>query len=104
MDSGKMKHFTGRHTPWAIGVFAIILLGSLIGMPGPAFSAWTIGKPIVTYFAGPGGEVPLTNANAKQLAEGGWNLVWAKTLTELDVAKAHGLRAMWKGSLDMTRR
>ena len=42
----------------------------------------------------------LTDANAQQMAEGGWNLVWANSLAELDVAQAHGLRAMWTGSLD----
>lgn len=49
---------------------------------------WRIGKPIVTYWAGP----PLTDAVAAQLAEGGWNLVWASE-QDLDTAARHGLRA-----------
>ncbi|OHE76058.1 MAG: hypothetical protein A2107_05930 [Verrucomicrobia bacterium GWF2_62_7] len=50
---------------------------------------WRMGKPIVTYWAGP----PMTDATAKQMAEGGWNLVWCKE-NELDVARSHGLRAL----------
>ena len=51
-------------------------------------TAWKLGAPIVTYWAGPA----LTDAVATQMAEGGWNLVWC-TEKELDVAKRHGLRA-----------
>jgi hypothetical protein len=51
-------------------------------------TAWKIGTPIVTYFAGP----PMTDAVARQMAEGGWNLVWCKE-NELDAARRHGLRA-----------
>jgi hypothetical protein len=57
---------------------------------------WNIGTPIVTYFCG----LVINNANAQQIAEGGWNLVWVWSLSELNVAQAHGLRAMWAGSLD----
>jgi hypothetical protein len=49
---------------------------------------WSVGKPIVTYWAGPA----MTDAAAQQMAEGGWNLVWC-TEAELDVAEIHGLRA-----------
>ena len=76
------------------------LLGSLVGAPGPAFSAWTVGTPIVTYYGGPGRDIPQTDVTAAQLAEGGWNLVWARTQAELTAAQAHGLRAMWTGPLD----
>lgn len=70
--------------------------------PEPAISAWTVGKPIVTYYAGPGGGPgdPLTNAMATEMAQGGWNLVLASTVAELDTAQAHGLRAMWADSQD----
>lgn len=51
-------------------------------------TAWKLGTPIVTYWAGP----PMTDAVARQMAEGGWNLVWC-TQKELDVAQRHGLRA-----------
>jgi hypothetical protein len=53
-----------------------------------AAPAWKVGTPIVTYWAGP----PLTDAVARQMAEGGWNLVWCSE-KELDVAQRHGLRA-----------
>jgi hypothetical protein len=49
---------------------------------------WTIGAPIVTYWAGP----PMTDAVAQQMAEGGWNTIWCNE-KELDVAQRHGLRA-----------
>ena len=49
---------------------------------------WQIGEPIVTYWCGPS----LTDAVAKQMAEGGFNVVWCSE-KELDVAQRHGLRA-----------
>src|SRR6266480_3027804 len=42
---------------------------------------WTVGTPIVTYWAGP----PMTDAAAQQMADGGWNVVWCGE-KELDVA------------------
>ena len=51
--------------------------------------AWKLGAPIVTYWAGPA----LTDATAKQMAEGGFNLVWCQE-SELDTAHRHGLRAL----------
>jgi len=51
-------------------------------------SAWQLGAPIVTYWAGPA----MTDAAATQMREGGWNLVWC-TEKELDVVQRHGLRA-----------
>jgi len=59
-------------------------------------SKWKIGSPIVTYWAGPGfpaGGPPLTDAAARLLAEGGWNLIWSPEST-LPVAERHGLRAL----------
>ena len=50
---------------------------------------WQVGTPIVTYWAGPA----MTDAVAKQMADGGFNLVWCNE-KELDVAQRHGLRAM----------
>jgi hypothetical protein len=55
----------------------------------PSDPAWKVGTPIVTYWAGP----PLTDAVAKQMAEGGFNLAWCSE-QQLDVAQRHGLRAM----------
>ncbi len=95
-----MRNSIGSHAWRAVGVLAITLLGGLAWAPEPAFSAWTIGKPIVTYFHGPGevGNVPLDDARAAQVAAGGYNLVWVSTLADLDVAQAHGLRGMWVGN------
>jgi len=55
---------------------------------------WKPGTPIVTYWAGPS----LTDKNAQQMAEGGWNLVWC-TEKELDVAARHGLRGQLQDPL-----
>ena len=69
---------------------------------GPA--PWRMGKPIVTYWAGP---MPMTDAVAKQMADGGWNLVWVTRRgapegvgvvehfrSQLDVCQRHGLRGI----------
>lgn len=56
--------------------------------------SWTVGSPIVTYWAGPA----MTDATAKQMAEGGWNVVWC-TESELDIVRRHGLRAQLHDSL-----
>jgi hypothetical protein len=55
---------------------------------GDAGGSWQVGTPIATYWAGPA----LTDSVAKQMAEGGFNLVWCGE-KELDVAQRHGLRA-----------
>ena len=54
-----------------------------------------MGVPIVSYWAGPGfpNGGDMTDAAAKQLADGGWNLVWCEE-KELDVVQRHGLRGM----------
>jgi len=74
---------------------AAVLAFTAVGLPvwaadaqGQAASAWKPGTPIVTYWAGPA----LTDAVARQMADGGWNLVWCAE-KELDVAARHGLRA-----------
>ena len=53
-----------------------------------ARGTWTIGTPIVTYWAGPA----MTDAVATQMAEGGFNLVWCGE-KDLDLVHRHGLRA-----------
>jgi hypothetical protein len=55
---------------------------------------WKVGTPIVTYWAGP----PMTDAVARQMAEGGFNLVWCSE-KELDVAHQHGLRGQLRDGL-----
>jgi hypothetical protein len=49
---------------------------------------WQVGTPITTYFAGP----PINDVTAKQMADGGFNLIWC-TEQELDTARKYGLRA-----------
>ena len=56
---------------------------------------WQVGTPIVTYWCGP----PLTDAVAQQMAEGGFNLVWCGSRSELDTAHRHGLRGQLTSSL-----
>jgi hypothetical protein len=75
--------------------FVLLLIVHDVARPAPAAdpvptsaSEWKVGTPIVTYWAGP----PMTDAVARQMAEGGWNLVGC-TEKELDVAQRHGLRA-----------
>lgn len=65
----------------------------------PAGQAWDPGEPVVTYYGGPGCFWKKERINdfwAKQLKEGGFNTVWAKTPEELDVAAKYGLRAIYK--------
>jgi hypothetical protein len=81
--------------------FFAAVLASVMGMgslppagaqgQGPAAAAWKLGKPIVTYFGGP----KITEAAAKQMADGGFNLVWCSSEEEMDIAQRHGLRAMF---------
>jgi hypothetical protein len=62
-------------------------------------SEWQIGTPIVTYWAGPGFESrPMTDADAKQLAEGGFNWVWAHE-SEFDILAKYKLRAILNDDL-----
>ena len=51
---------------------------------------WEVGKPIVAYWAGP----QLTEELAQQLEEGGWNLAWGMTVSDLDILYKHGLRGI----------
>ena len=60
-----------------------------------AASDWKPGTPIVTYWAGP----TITDQTARQMADGGWNVVWCRTEAELDVAQRHGLRALLRNGL-----
>lgn len=67
---------------------------STVTQPGPQTERWRVGTPIATYWAGP----PLTEAAARQMAEGGWNVVWCQE-SELDTAQRFGLRAMLQDGL-----
>lgn len=50
---------------------------------------WKMGTPLITYFAGP----PMTDASAKQMADGGFNLVWTPE-PGITKAQQYGLRWM----------
>jgi len=76
-------------------IFLLALLCAVLAgcaRPAPlresSTKSWTLGTPIVTYWAGPA----MTDAVAQQMAEGGWNVVWCGE-KDLDVAQRHGLRA-----------
>lgn len=56
--------------------------------PAPAHE-WKVGTPIVTYYAGP----PMSEAVARQMADGGFNTVWGGE-SDLDLLQRHGLRGM----------
>jgi len=68
------------------GAFIVAAMPSVADPKAPT---WKVGTPITTYWAGP----PMTDATARQMSEGGWNLVWCRA-EELDTAKRSGLRAM----------
>jgi hypothetical protein len=55
---------------------------------------WKIGTPIVTYWAGP----PMSDTAARQMAEGGWNLVWCGE-KELNLIYRYGLRGQLQDPL-----
>jgi len=102
-DYGPYKQYPKSHFG-VIGVDKIMLTPGVVASRkafAPA-KPWTLGKPIVTYWAGP---MPMTDAVAKQMAEGGWNLAWVTRRgategvgvvehfrTQLDVLQRHGLR------------
>jgi hypothetical protein len=85
-----MKICLTTFLPGGLGCALAFSSFSVLGQQARVISSrpWTVGTPIVTYWAGP----PMTDATATQMAEGGWNLVWC-TEAELDVAQRHGLRA-----------
>ncbi|HOY60034.1 MAG TPA: hypothetical protein PK640_18095 [Verrucomicrobiota bacterium] len=82
-----------RHPACPLAACALALLISDASLRG-ADSSWNVGTPIVTYWAGP----PMTDSVARQMKEGGWNLVWCAE-KELDVAQRHGLRAQLTDAL-----
>ena len=63
--------------------------------------AWDPGEPVTTYWFGPGCpgtnsiSLPMTDTWARQLKDGGFNTVWARTPEELDIAAKHGLRVIY---------
>ena len=79
-----------------------LAIATFIGaqMPNQAQAAWTVGTPIVTYWPGTTHGYPLTAAIAQQAASAGFNLVWAYTPAQLDIAQRYGLRAMYNAYSD----
>lgn len=81
-----------------LALSAIVPAGLLRAVPAsnpePAAAAWTVGTPIVTYYAGPA----MSEAVAAQMAAGGFNVVWCGE-KDLDLLQKHGLRAMLRDEL-----
>lgn len=69
--------------------FGSFIVMSIKGENAWAQTRWTIGTPIVTYWAGP----EMTEEAARQLAAGNFNLVWCRA-EQLDNASKFGLRAL----------
>ena len=63
------------------------------GAAAVAAGRWQIGTPITTYYGGPS----ITEAVAKQMADGGFNLIWCYE-KELNTASKYGLRAQLNAS------
>jgi len=78
----------------ACAMTGLLAFGALGAEGTPVGSRWEIGEPIATYWAGP----PMTEATARQMAAGGWNLVWCSA-DELDTAHRFGLRALLQDGL-----
>lgn len=77
----------------AVATCAAMVLLSLANSVQAA-EAWHVGVPMVTYWAGP----PMSDAVARQMADGGWNLVWCSE-RDLDLVHRHGLRAQLRDPL-----
>ena len=71
-----------------------LILGSSSMIAAQAPQRWRVGTPIATYYAGP----PITDAVARQMGEGGFNLIWCAE-TEMDAAKRLGLRVLLQDGL-----
>jgi carbohydrate esterase-like sialic acid-specific acetylesterase len=83
-----------RTTALLAACVALAVIATDVAFAADRDASWSIGTPIVTYWAGP----TLTDAVAKQMAEGGWNLVWCGE-KQLDIAQRHGLRAQLQDAL-----
>ncbi|MBE6367847.1 MAG: hypothetical protein E7052_08080 [Lentisphaerae bacterium] len=67
-------------------------------IPAPKFAPvkkpakYEIGRPIITYWAGP----VMSEKMARELSVGGWNLAWGVTYHDLDIMHPHNIRGiMW---------
>src|SRR4051812_1626227 len=57
--------------------------------PAAAAAVWTVGTPVVTYWAGP----PMSEAGCRQMTDAGCNVVGCNEKA-LDLPQKHGLRGM----------
>ncbi len=92
MKHPRAVHVSGNrriHFCLSAASIMVLLLAAASGIAAEKAGRWQIGRPIATYWAGP----PMSEATAKQMAEGGWNLVCCGE-KELDTAQRHGLRAI----------
>ena len=75
------------------GIFIVLFVsGYTTGLPQQM--EWTIGAPIVTYWAGPGFFGNMKGQEAAQVSAGGWNLAWAQNVADLDELHRYGLRGL----------
>ena len=81
-----MRRFVERGTFWVVAVLAIALIGLT---PRQAFSEWSIGEPIVTFWGGH----DLSYVVADRDVRGGYNLDWASSMVEVGLAEKFGLRS-----------
>lgn len=107
-----------RRKKWSVPLLQLKAITALLGMAGLAVASqaaqkapvWEMGEPIVTYWAGPS---PITDADAKQMAEGHWNVIPVgmkrgrpkgvsavdHVISQLDILHRYHLRGMvsvWK--------
>lgn len=74
---------------------ALVALTMTIATPSEAQTKkWNIGTPIASYYAGPA----ITEASAKQMADGNFNLIWCYE-AEIPVAQKYGLRFLFQDPL-----
>src|SRR5437763_3037306 len=77
----------------SIGIALLILAPAAVAAPAPQ-EHWTVGPPIVTYWAGPA----MSEAVVRQMKEGGFNVVWCGE-KDLDLLQKHGMRGMLQDAL-----
>ena len=93
-----MRSFVERGMCSAVAVLAIALVGLT---PRQAFSEWSVGEPIVTYW----GDHDQSYVTGDRSVRGGYNLNWASNMAEVGLADKFGLRtrlrADYNGSVSL---
>jgi len=85
-----MRSFVERGMCSAVAVLAIALVGLT---PRQAFSEWSVGEPIVTYW----GDHDQSYVTGDRSVRGGYNLNWASNMAEVGLADKFGLRTRLRG-------